>query len=139
MLARASRLLLPADVRQAVRLGSYKRLLIVPSRNLGDIPYAALPIDPDAVIDDTRALIDFVSVMVLPSFTGSGRMRSIGYNGSLVVGDPLLKQPDKLVKPGMFEPLPGAQSRSSAGGTCLALSRSSAPMPLRRTCLRAYR
>jgi len=119
VLARASRLLLPPSIREAIQARTYERLVIVPSRNFGDIPYAALPVDGGA------PLIDFVSIAVVPSFTSLSPLsmsgRPAGLENGLIVGDPELVHPDKLVRRGMFGPLPGARDEARQVAQVLGL------------------
>jgi hypothetical protein len=109
-LARASRLVLPPPIRQAIQSRAYDRLLIVPALNLGDVPFAALPIEGDL------ELTDFVSLVVMPTFAAptAWPLRALreGAERSLVIGDPRLTQPDSIVKRGMFPPLPGARAEA---------------------------
>jgi hypothetical protein len=114
VLGRASQFLLPEPIRRAIESREYGRLVIVPSRNFGDIPYAALP------IKDKQQVIDFVSVVVMPSFAPLNQSPALfarlplsaSLERSLVVGDPEVVQSDKLVRRGMFAPLPGARDEA---------------------------
>ena len=109
-LGKATQLLLPERIRQLILSGRYGRLVIVPSRNLGSIPYAALP------IDEERQLIDLVSLVVMPSFVALPDSTTVPHGAhigrSLVVGDPELTKDDKLVRRGKFAALPGARDEA---------------------------
>lgn len=91
VLEEAARMLLPRRIGEAIIVRDYSRLIIVPSRNFGSIPYAALP------IDRRLQLIDRVSVVVMPSFgtlvDSATSPPRFGPFHSLVVGDPELNLP----------------------------------------------
>jgi formylglycine-generating enzyme required for sulfatase activity/CHAT domain-containing protein len=106
----ASDLLLPRPIRDVLLQNGYQRIFIVPSRNLGSIPFAALP------VDGARLLVDIASVLIVPSFKSfephDAPGQRIGKRRSLVIGDPELGREDKLVRRGMFSPLPGARDEA---------------------------
>jgi CHAT domain len=108
VLEEAGRLLLPMRVRTAILLRRYDTLVIVPSRNLGSIPFAALP------VSQNFQLIDFVSLIVMPSFDALRQRRRFPENlrRGLVVGDPELTREDHLVRRNMFGSLKGAREEA---------------------------
>jgi hypothetical protein len=114
-LKEASRLLLPDAIRE--RLQRFNRVIVVPSRNIGSIPYAALP------FDDKQQLIDIASVVVMPSFgVLFDRAPNRGpRTKSLVVGDPEIANEDKLVRRRNFGPLPGAREEAQSVANMLGV------------------
>ena len=94
-----------AEGRSCARISVKQEDITWPKR-----AYAALP------VDDKRQLIDFVSLVVMPSFSALASTPTLPeqtYVGrSLVVGDPEVELFDKLVRPGMFERLPGAREEA---------------------------
>lgn len=107
--------LLPPAIRDPIAAARYDRLLVVPSRNLGSIPFSTLP------LDDDRLVVDVASVVILPSFgvLTSRPHSAASATRSLVVGDPELAKGDRLVRPGMFKALPGARAEATVVGTKL--------------------
>ncbi|HEY0407191.1 MAG TPA: CHAT domain-containing protein [Pyrinomonadaceae bacterium] len=92
-------LLMPADI--ACALLNVRHLIIVPVRDLGTIPFAAL-----RPFDDALSLIDRMSVTIAPSLEdlkGEPRAWSGDFRQPLLVGNPYLS-------PGAgWEPLPNAE------------------------------
>jgi len=98
VLEEATQFLLPGGILQEILSRDYRRLIVVPSRNFGSIPYAALPVDRE------RQLVDLLSIVVMPTFLPSASYRTepsaTRSMVSLVVGDPQVVRGDKLVRRG---------------------------------------
>jgi len=98
VLEEARQFLLPGAILREILSRDYHRLIVVPSRNFGSIPYAALPVDRE------RQLVDLLSIVVMPTFLPSASYRTEPSATksvvSLVVGDPEVVRGDKLVRRG---------------------------------------
>ena len=101
-------LLMPGAIADKLRASSAKRLLILPVSDIGFVPFAALPLGDQRLIDrfalvllpDVEALLD-LSVEVRP-WSGVRDTRGV------IVGDPDLAQDPRW----SFPPLAGARSEA---------------------------
>jgi CHAT domain-containing protein len=101
-------LLLPGSIAAKLRESRAKRLLILPVSDIGFVPFAALPLGRERLIDrfalvllpDVEALLDLSSEA--QAWTNERELRSI------VVGDPDLSQDQRR----NFPPLAGARSEA---------------------------
>lgn len=106
-LSRLGALLLPPPI--AAALGPVRDLLVAPTLGLGAVPFAALPLDGKALIEDR-------TITVLPNLFGLGAVgaREVGgLRPALVVGDPDLSGDPAWE----FPPLPGARAEARHAAT----------------------
>jgi CHAT domain-containing protein len=98
---------LPLAIRAGISSAGIDRILILPSRDLSSVPFAALPL-----VDEDRPLIDTAMPVVLPTvdalFFWVAAPRRFARGSSVVVGDPDLSQ-DAVWQ---FAALPGARSEA---------------------------
>jgi CHAT domain-containing protein len=92
-LSEVSEQVLTPIIQRAIVAGGYQRLLILPAADLGNVPFAVLPItDPRTA--GSKTLIDYVAPVVLPDLEGlvavdfSPILRGSHLTNALVVGDP---------------------------------------------------
>ncbi len=107
-LAAAAATLLPGDVRQVLAAGQ-GRLLVVPVRDTGTAPYAALPIrDPDDFAARRWSFVVMQDVKVLADSASRFDIGQVDFKKSIVVGDPEGMRDVKY----SFPALPGARKEA---------------------------
>ena len=101
-------LLMPDAISAKLRGSSAKRLLILPVSDIGFVPFAALPLDRERLID-RFALVLLPDVEALLDLSSEARpWRSEREMRNIVVGDPDLSQDRRW----NFPPLAGARSEA---------------------------
>ena len=117
VLADAAAMLLPGDVRQVLAAGE-GRLLVVPVRDTGTAPYAALPIrDPDDFAARRWSFVVMQDVRVLADGNSGFDMAQVNFQKSIVVGDPTDMRDVKYT----FPALPGARKEAIAVADALGI------------------
>jgi len=109
-LADAAQTLLPGDTRQVLAAGQ-GRLLIVPVRDTGTAPYAALPIrSHDDFAARRWSFVVMQDLDVLAGSKSSVDMGRIDFSKSVIVGDPTDMRDVRYT----FPALPGARAEAKA-------------------------
>ena len=102
-------LLMPGAIAARLRETSAKRLLILPVSDIGFVPFAALPLGSERLID-RFALVLLPDVEALLDFSLETRAWRSGHEiRSVVIGDPDLSQDRRW----NFPPLPGARREAA--------------------------
>ena len=136
VLADAAASLLPGDLLQVLAAGE-GRLLVVPVRDTGTAPYAALPIrGPDDFAARRWSFVVMQDVKVLADSGASFDMGRVDLARSIVVGDPEDMRDVRF----SFPALPGARKEALAVASELVLDKESVligPSSTRKNVVRA--
>lgn len=136
VLADAAATLLPGDLRQVLAAGE-GRLLVVPVRDTGTAPYAALPIrGPDDFAARRWSFVVMQDVKVLADSGASFDMGRVDLAKSIIVGDPEDMRDVRF----SFPALPGARKEALAVASELGLDKENVligPSATRKNVVRA--
>jgi CHAT domain-containing protein len=102
--------LLPPSIKQKLVEGKFHRLLILPAADIGTVPWSALPIGNEMIVDRLAVVILADIDWIVRSPQEVSTTNAIGETNThgLIVGDPDLSA-DKRYK---FIPLPGAREEA---------------------------
>ncbi len=136
VLADAAATLLPGDLRQVLAAGE-GRLLVVPVRDTGTAPYAALPIrGPDDFAARRWSFVVMQDVKVLADSDASFDMGRVDLAKSIIVGDPEDMRDVRF----SFPALPGARKEALAVASELGIDKENVligPSATRKNVVRA--